>query len=797
VTVNVEPQAMFLTETTCEKDTTHFTDQSLAPGSQVTGWLWDFGDGTPGSTLQNPVHLYQESGTYQVTLTVTNLGGCSNAITLPVEIRPAPVAAFTYTSFFCPAGQVQFQDQSMGQGSSITERLWIFEPGFSSDLPNPVYTFGVTDTVYAVTLMVTDNFGCRDTIIDSIYVNPAFAFTFTFDTVCHNSPTHFMAQNLAEGDSLYSLTWEFSDPASGENNISHDYNPVHTFTQPGTYPVKLKARDRDNCVDSVYRDVIVRGMPVPQFTSTVGLCDSVVTFTDQSASGGGSIESWVWDFGDGTAPVVIPAPGPGNTSHEYAQPGDYAVTLTVTNSSGCSATFSDHVQPSSCLTAAFIQAAPQTCAGSLATFYDQSQPSTLIGSWHWIWGDGTDTTYNSSAPEVQHRYAAPGVYPVMLVVSTTFNQTTFTDTAMIQVMIMTSPKALFTSNVACLNQLSLFQDNTMTYGEPLVSWSWNFGEPGSGTSDSSSLKDPSHQYQTAGQYEVKLVVTNQAGCTDSLTKPVRIYGNPQADFITSPVCAGNPTNFYDRSLAADTLTSAWKWNFGDPAGVGNTSLEKDPVHRYYDAGDYRVSLQVKDENGCSDTVDSTIRVNPSPVSLFHLTENYDGMPGKILLNNESQGADYFFWDFGNGHTSEEENPVVTYTEDGNYLITLITGNTFDCMDTTFYQFEQRFKGLFVPNAFAPLSTNLGVALFKPVGMNLKKYHVQVFNTWNQLLWESTALDDEGRPKDGWDGKYDNNLCPSGTYLWKIDAVFIDGTIWEGSSVGSGQSGTAGLVTLIR
>ncbi|HNW77138.1 MAG TPA: gliding motility-associated C-terminal domain-containing protein, partial [Bacteroidales bacterium] len=131
------------------------------------------------------------------------------------------------------------------------------------------------------------------------------------------------------------------------------------------------------------------------------------------------------------------------------------------------------------------------------------------------------------------------------------------------------------------------------------------------------------------------------------------------------------------------------------------------------------------------------------------------------------------------------------------LITLITGNTFDCMDTTFYLYEVRFNGLYVPNAFAPLSDNQGVKLFKPVGMNLKQYHVQVFNTWGELLWESTLLDSKGSPVEGWDGMHDNHLCPSGTYLWRIDALFEDGTIWEGSSNGTGQPGIFGTLTLIR
>ncbi|HNW77157.1 MAG TPA: gliding motility-associated C-terminal domain-containing protein, partial [Bacteroidales bacterium] len=105
----------------------------------------------------------------------------------------------------------------------------------------------------------------------------------------------------------------------------------------------------------------------------------------------------------------------------------------------------------------------------------------------------------------------------------------------------------------------------------------------------------------------------------------------------------------------------------------------------------------------------------------------------------------------------------------------------------------------VPNAFAPLSGINGASLFKPVGINLKKYHIQVFNTWGELLWESNLLDEKGRPTEGWNGinEKTGEIYPQGTYLWRIDAVFIDGKIWEGSSVGSSEPSTYGLVTLVR
>ncbi|MCK7540342.1 MAG: PKD domain-containing protein [Marinilabiliales bacterium] len=116
---------------------------------------------------------------------------------------------------------------------------------------------------------------------------------------------------------------------------------------------------------------------------------------------------------------------------------------------------------------------------------------------------------------------------------------------------------------------------------------------------------------------------------------------PVAAFSNSLVCEGNPTYFYDSSFVGDTLISYWLWHFGDHNAGGAVSLLEDPVHRYAEAGNYIVTLMVRDYNGCYDTVDSTITVNPSPVSAFSLEEDLGGKPGRLQLYNHLGGGGVF------------------------------------------------------------------------------------------------------------------------------------------------------------
>ena len=108
-----------------------------------------------------------------------------------------------------------------------------------------------------------------------------------------------------------------------------------------------------------------------------------------------------------------------------------------------------------------------------------------------------------------------------------------------------------------------------------------------------------------------------------------------------------------------------------------------------------------------------------------------------------------------------------------------------------------FKGLFVPNAFSPDAGIGDVRLFKPVGVSIETYKAQVFSQWGELLWESEALDDAGRPTEGWNGLYKGTAMPQGAYVWKVEAVFKDGSIWEGQKNTLGQTKKLGSVTLLR
>jgi gliding motility-associated-like protein len=155
------------------------------------------------------------------------------------------------------------------------------------------------------------------------------------------------------------------------------------------------------------------------------------------------------------------------------------------------------------------------------------------------------------------------------------------------------------------------------------------------------------------------------------------------------------------------------------------------------------------------------------------------------------------WDFGNGETSELKNPHVFYNKNGTYIIQLVSLNEYDCYDTAYQELEILIQGLFVPNAFVPEGENPELRTFMPVGVNLRKYKIEVYNRWGSVIWSSMKLDGEGCPAEGWDGTYKGKPMPVGEYIWVIEAEFKNGHIWQGADVGDGNNKTYGTVTLIR
>ncbi len=804
VTIGALPVAVFSFQSACLGNSTQFTDLSYTvTGEQIVSWSWNFGDshaapGSDTSALQHPEYSYSVQGLYTVSLTVTTINGCPSTISLPVQVFPAPAAAFSYVASACDNGSVSFQDASTSYMGAIVDWEWTFEPGYTSHLQNPYHIFYHTDSCYNVQLVVTDMRGCTDTLIQQVCIPAGLQVEIEYSATCLGDTTLFNPKLIAPvGDSLVFFKWNFNDEASGIHNTSLERNPKHYFASPGAYLVSLIATDVNNCVTTVYQRVEVKKLPLPAFTYVAGACDSTIYFTDLSSGNGGTITTWIWNYGDGNTDTLYSAPG--DTAHYYATAGVFEVSLTTLTAIGCEATYTISVERMPCISAAFAQLDTISCQLHELTFEDYSQCGNPINRWEWNFGDGDSLVYLQPRPAVTHAFRESGIYQVQLIVTTSVSGVSVSDTATQTVKVIASPVADFFAPDVCLNNTTIFTDRSTWAESKIDRWSWDFGDLNS-VLDTTSIRHPAYRYSRAGTYDVLLTVTNEYGCADTVNQSIKVHHLPSADFDYSLACENNYTHFTDISDSADASINQWWWKFSDSTATLGLAGVQNPHFTFTRTGNHNVQLIVVDTNACRDTAFRQLTVNPKPISAFSITDNYEQTQGRLLLTNGSIGATAYEWDFGTGLQSFDVDPVVNFPADGTYEISLVSFNEYGCPDTLTMDYRLMFKGLWVPNAFSPNNPNAGVRLFKPVGINLQSYTMEVYDTWGNLLWTSIELDEKGSPAEGWDGSFNGNMLPQDTYMWKAKAVFKDGTIWKGSDVGKSTNMPQkpfGTVTLIR
>lgn len=234
LTVHPKPTAAFSFTDDCVNDTTFFTDQSTTNNSTLTNWDWDLGDGTL-SVDQNPFHVYQANGTYNVTLIVTNDFTCTDTLTVPVTPYPVADSDFEFDTLACLGEPLQFTDLSTLVTGTITNWQWDFGDGSgSSTQQNPSYSYTLPGN-YTVQLITTTNNSCLDTIEKVVVIEPDVIASATGDTsICSLD----VAQLTASGGLYY--TWEPVDLV----RTNPDSATVTVLpTQPTTFTVTVS----DDC----------------------------------------------------------------------------------------------------------------------------------------------------------------------------------------------------------------------------------------------------------------------------------------------------------------------------------------------------------------------------------------------------------------------------------------------------------------------------------------------------------------------------------------------------------------------
>lgn len=376
--------------------------------------------------------------------------------------------------------------------------------------------------------------------------------------------------------------------------------------------------------------------------------------------------------------LEIPADNPGTTQKEGGQEGDTivfkigsaAADQTGTWHSGTNVELNLAASTAPPPPAADFGASPTTGDAPLTVaFVDNSTGS--ISAWSWDFGDSSSSTAQNPA----HEYTTPGTYTVALTVTGPGGSDTQTRVAYITVT-EPVPEANFSGNpqTGVVPKLVSFTD--LSSGN-ITSWNWEFGDGGTSTA-----ANPSHEYTTPGTYTVALTVSGPGGSdTKTRVNYISIYEEIIANFSAAPTSGAAPldVSFSDSSSGE---ISSWFWNFGD----GGTSTQQYPGYQYLSPGIYTVTLAVSGPAG-SDTKTRTnyIDVSSPGSTVAEFTASPKSGPAPLTVSFtdlSSDNVNSWSWNFGDGGTSSQQNPVYTYSSPGTYPVSLsVTSTSGDDMET--------------------------------------------------------------------------------------------------------------------
>lgn len=768
--------------------------------NDISAWEWDFGDGTPISNLQNPSHYYSRAGTFPVRLTVRTNNGCSSTVvkdTIRVEgpyatmafsplpgicpcdsveftistvsaseailldgqnspftfppivnpgtfdnpvvlkrkvqfctsgtanaqvlvsdgagcnvlLQPVPVLVdtpathFSYVNNVCDSGSVCFTDDSKfyTPGTEYVSRIWDFGDGTTDTSATPCHVFKAAGD-YTVTLTVFNNLGCSKSETQTVHIqaSPQVLITASDTSACLPKTIKFNNYVLPNTNlNIASYDWGF-----GNGDTASSPSPAYTYNTAGTYNVTLTVIDSVGCHGSANLNVRVHGLPDVQAMGDTTICEGGVA---QLSGMGGVRCTWSPSIGLNDPASCNPIASPVN---------DQKYMLFAIDSNGCSGKDSVTVKVAK-INANFM--ADTVCHSETTHFiYTGNNTNSTFVSYYYFLGDG-DSAVSANH---NHKYDVAGNYFVRLII--TDNHGCKGDTIQ-TVVVKEKPTAQAMADTTCFGLATTLTDVSSYGSTNVASRLWNLGVANQASSDSIV----SFNYPNAGTYVATLKVTNDLGCSDSISLDVFVRTNPKADFIVTEACEGNENEFTSTSQRGTGAITSMLWDFNTAnAGQDTSSKMNNVAFIYAGAGTYNASLNISDNFGCNSNTTKLVTVFSTPQALFSVKDNCTNSEVNFKSNSVagSNPITSYNWNFGVGMpaSSTLPNPSVQVGfAPGTYPVQLVVSDAKGCADTlntTFQIVEGPQAAFFIYDTTVCMNSCVQLtSLSIPGGSNISSY----------------------------------------------------------------------------
>ena len=648
---------------------------------------WNFGDGSAASTAADPTHTYAAYGTYTVTEYITGaaLHSCTDTYKYVLHVYPLSATFSANDTTACIGQSVLFTGPTITGVGNYQSYNWFWGDGTSSTTSGNTTTHVYTaDGVDSVTLVITDVYGCTDTLIKPSYIRVAgaqgnFTLTPAIGCVPDTVSFHDASTDLA-GVSIVSRDWTFGD---GGVNDANNINVTHTFAV-GVWTITLVDSDNAGCL-TTYTQTATATKPHADFhVANTLVCPSlVITFnnlTTFDASVGDTGGTYIWHFGDGTTSSLT------NPTHAYADTGRYTDTLIVISGHGCRDTMIK-VNYIHVINVDIAYNLSDTFASCPPLYVHMANATTPLAAYNYQWKYGISApgVVNSTLTSPTYAYTYPGTYTITLIAASGAGcKDSLKKTVHIE-----GPTGTLTETpeTGCVPLVTTFHLATTSADSNYI-WLPQGSSYGGYTTDSTGFV---FTYTTSGNYVPGVVISNN-GCNVLVKSAdtVKVHPIPNVFINDVPVngiiCKGASTILRGHS---SPVAAHYLWS---PSGIGCDTCMNMTVSP---AGTTVYTLMGTTFYGCVDTGVFTVTIDtPAQIVIVGSDSLCLGQCDSIHATGVAHGA--YTWSPSAGLLCTNcDSNLACPSHTTTYLVSTIDTNS--CRDSTNFTLTVNVPGLFIPD----------------------------------------------------------------------------------------------------
>ncbi len=478
----------------CSRKPVQFTNTSTLPTS--ANFTWNFGDGN-SSAAENPEHVFETAGTYQVVLTI-DMAGCNATVSQEVIVSPGPAISFENTNN-CFGQLISFSNNSTGD--FINSYKWNFGDGTTSTQENPAHRYDTPGTKLIQLTALTSN-GCDFTLTKSIEVYPLAEVDFSTQPACSGTSLQFTEEVSLTTGNVASYLWDFGVTGSS-TDISNLENPNFTYTSSGQYNVKLQVTTDDGCISEKEKTITVAESPQPQITYNAACLGQPFTFSGNAEA---STVNQLWQIFNAEGTELATA-SEKSIEYTFANAGIYTIKYRQETDQLCSNTVEENITISPPPLADFT--AQNLCLGTSTIFGNNSNLNgNEVSNYNWL----VDGELISNEANTTYIFTESGTYEVILQIESRAG-CTVSKSETITISDVPQPDFTLPSPiVAAPYELNL--TSPLTTGES-ANWYVN-------NKLVETAAELSTTIDSAGTYFIGLELINNAGCRTILNKQLSV-----------------------------------------------------------------------------------------------------------------------------------------------------------------------------------------------------------------------------------------------------------------------------------